>query len=179
MSPKLSVRTSGDQHGWICGRSTHVHNELGQDNPIIITSGGIGGDYSHGCTFIAAATYCPALDSIAVHRYASVPGHWAGNTESWVAQAGGKLLYLEEWGINAARYDRAVAFPSETADMNSIGLPSLYRQTILPDVEGCEYDPAEDAGDYFGIVCSSGVDLAGPMHEAAQSTALQDKAGIV
>lgn len=179
MSPKLSECTDGDAHGWICGRATHIRDQLGPDNPIIVSSGGIGGDFSHGCTFIAAATGCPALDAIAVHRYASVPGNWAASADGWVGQAGGKLVYLEEWGINAANNDRGTAFPSETADMNSVGLPSLYWQIILPDVEGCEYDPAEDTGDHFGIPYDSGVDIAGPMHEAAQSVALQDWAGII
>ncbi|KAL1872685.1 hypothetical protein Daus18300_004231 [Diaporthe australafricana] len=179
MSPTGSHCTGGDTHGWICGRATHMREQLGQDNPIIVTSGGIGGDFSHGCTFVEAATSCPALDAIAVHRYASVPGNWAASAGGWVKQAGGKLVYLEEWGIDAAKYDRSATFPSEAADMNSVGLPSLYWQIILPDVEGCEYDPATDSGDKFGIVYGSGVDFAGPMQQAAQSTSLQDWAGIV
>lgn len=179
MSPKLSKCTSGDTHGWICGRATHIRSELGADNPIIVTSGGIGGDFSHGCTFIEAATSCTALDAIAVHRYASVPGNWAASVDGWVEQAGGKLVYLEEWGINAASYDQSEAFPSETADMNSVGLPSLYWQIILPDVKGCEYDPAEDSGDQFGIAYDSGVDLSGSMKQASNSEALQNWAGII
>lgn len=179
MSPKLSECTGGDKHGWICGRAKHMREQLGKNNPIIITSGGIGGDFSHGCTFIEAATSCAALDAIAVHRYASVPGNWAASARDWIAKAGGKLVYLEEWGINAAKYDRSKAFPSETADMNSVAFPALYWQIILPDVKGCEYDPAKDSGDQFGIVYNSGVDLSGPMHKAAQSTALQDWSGIV
>lgn len=179
MSPKLSECTGGDAHGWICGRATHMRDQLGEGSPIIITSGGIGGDFSHGCTFVEAAVNCPALDAIAIHRYASVPGYWAASADGWVAQAGGKLVYLEEWGIDASKYDRSAAFPSEAADMNSVGLPSLYWQIIPPAVEGCEYDPAKDSGDPFGIVYGSGVDLEGPLHEAAQSPALQNWAGIV
>lgn len=156
-----------------------MRNELGADNPIIVSSSGIGGDYSHGCTFITAATSCAALDAIAVHRYASVPGNWAASAESWVEEAGGKLVYLEEWGINAAKYDQSTAFPSEAADMNSVGLPSLYWEIILPDVAGCEYESAEDAGDPFGIAYDSGVDLSGPMHQASESVALQNWTGIV
>ncbi|KAG8162131.1 hypothetical protein KVR01_007896 [Diaporthe batatas] len=34
-----------------------MRDQLGRDNPIIITSGGIGGDFSHGCTFVEAAVY--------------------------------------------------------------------------------------------------------------------------
>lgn len=179
MSPKPAECTGGDVHDWICGRATHLRTELGIDNPIIVTSGGIGGDFSHGCTFITAATSCAALDAIAVHRYASVPGNWAAIAATWVAEAGGKLVYLEEWGINAAKYDQATAFSSETAEMNSVGLPSMYWQIILPDVAGCEYDPALDSGDQFGIVYDSGVDLSGPMHHASQSVAIQDWSGIV
>lgn len=179
MTPKLDVCTGGDAKGWICGRATHLRNELGADNPIFVTSGGIGGDFSHGCTFIEAATSCGALDAIAVHRYASVPGNWAASAQGWVGEAGGKLVYLEEWGVDKASYDQSAAFPSETAEMNSVGLPSMYWQVILPDVAGCAYDPAQDSGDHFGIALDSGVDVSGPMHQAAQSKALQDWTGVI
>lgn len=179
MTAKLSECTGGDANGWLCGRATHMRSELGADNPIIITSGGIGGDFSHDCSFIAAATSCEALDALAVHRYASVPGAWAGSAKGWVENANGKLVYLEEWGINAASYDQSTAFPSETADMNSIGFPSLYWEIILPAVADCPYTAAGDSGDQFGIVYNSGVDLAGPMAKAAGTPALQNWPGIV
>lgn len=145
--------------------------ELGANNPIFITSGGIGGDFSPGCTFIIAAVSCAALDAIAVHRYASVPGNWAANADMWIDEAGGKLAYVEEWGINATSCDRSTAFPSENADLNSAGLPSLHWEIILPDVSGCSCDAAEDTGDSFSIVYDSGVEIAGPMQQAAGSVA--------
>lgn len=176
MVAKVAECTDGDVDGWICGRATHLRTELDTvaNNPILVTSGGIGGDYSHGCNFIAAATNCTALDAIAVHRYASVPGYWADNAVNWVAEAGGKLVYLEEWGINAASYNQTTAFASETADMNSVGFPSLYWEIILPPVAACPYDAATDSGDQFGIPYDSGIDLAGPMHQAAKTPALQN-----
>lgn len=151
-----------------------------QTIPIITTSGSIDGDFSHGCTFVEAATSCAALDAIAVHRYASVPGDWSELAHGWVDEAGGgKLVYVEEWGINAANYDQSAAFPGEVADMNSVGLPGLYWDFILPAASGCPYEAAADSGDQFGIVYDSGTDLAGPMGDAAESEALQDWGGII
>lgn len=175
MTAKTSVCTDGDVHNWVCGRATHMRDELGADNPILVISGGIGGDYSHDCTFISTAVDCDALDAIAIHRYASVPGNWAPSADSWVSKANGKLVFVEEWGINAASYDQSSAFTSETADFNSVGLPNMYWQIILPAVEGCEYDAASDSGDQFGIVYNnSGVDISGAMYDASSSDALQD-----
>ncbi|KAF3012198.1 hypothetical protein E8E14_008350 [Neopestalotiopsis sp. 37M] len=179
MTANTTECTNNDQHGWICGRATHMREQLGAENPIIIASGGIGGDYSHDCTFIAAATDCDALDAIALHRYASVPGYWASNAETWLGQANDKLIYVEEWGINAANYDQSSAFPSEVEDMNSVGLPSLYWQLILPDSEACPYSAANDSGDHFGIVYNSGVNISGPFSEATASPALQDWSDII
>jgi mannan endo-1,4-beta-mannosidase len=179
MTANITECTDGDQHDWICGRATHIRSELGADNSIIVASGGIGGDYSHGCTFISKATECSALDAIAIHRYASVPGNWASSANSWASQANNKLIYVEEWGINAASYDQSSAFPSEVENMNSVGLPSLYWEFILPSVSACPYTAAEDSGDQFGIVYNSGVDISGPMHEATESTALQDWSSII
>jgi mannan endo-1,4-beta-mannosidase len=174
-----TTECTNDQYDWICGRATHMRDRLGAKNPIIVSSGGIGGDYSHGCTFISKATDCSALDAIAIHRYASVPGYWASNANNWISQANNKLIYLEEWGINAANYNQSSAFPSEVEDMNSIGLPSLYWEFILPNVTGCPYSAAADSGDQFGIVYNSGVNLSGPMWEATRSTALQDWSSII
>lgn len=183
MTSYLDACTGDDAQGWLCGRATHLRGELGADSPILVTSGGIGGDYSHGCTFMAAATGCAALDAIAMHRYAAVPGGWSTSAPGWVEEASGagsgdKLVYLEEWGVDKASYDQASAFPSEAADMNSVGLPSLYWQIILPDVAGCAYDPATDSGDHFGIALDAGVDIAGPMHQAGESKALQDWSAV-
>lgn len=174
MVAKASECTNGDVYNWVCGRATHMRDELGADNPIKVISGGIGGDYSHGCTFLSTAVQCDALDVIAIHRYASVPGYWASNSESWVSQANGKLVFVEEWGINAASYNQSSAFPSETADFNSVGLPNLYWEIILPDVQQCKYHAVTDTGDQFGIVYNSGVNVSGAMHEASKSDALQD-----
>ncbi|KAI0176987.1 glycoside hydrolase superfamily [Pestalotiopsis sp. NC0098] len=179
MTANTTACTNNDERGWLCGRATHLRSELGADNPIIVSSGGIGGDYSHDCTFISAATECAALDAIAVHRYASVPGYWASNAETWLGQANGKLIYVEEWGINAASYDQSSAFPSEVEDMNSVGLPSLYWELILPASTACPYNAADDSGDQFGIVYNSGVNLSGPISEATKSAALQDWSAII
>ncbi|KAK8091849.1 hypothetical protein PG997_002210 [Apiospora hydei] len=174
-----SACTSNDAHDWACGRATHLRAELGPHNPQLVASGGLGGDYSHGCTFMARAMTCAAFDAVAVHRYASVPGQWNASAASWVSQARGKLVFVEEWGIDAARYDQAAAFPSEAASFNAVGLPALYWQFLLPSVAQCPYTAAGDAGDHFGIVYDSGVDLAGPMRQARESEPLQDWGSII
>ncbi|KAK8073127.1 hypothetical protein PG996_006475 [Apiospora saccharicola] len=174
-----SACTNNDAQNWACGRATHIRGELGADNPILVASGGLGGDYSHGCTFMASAIACEALDAVAVHRYASVPGKWSASAADWVSQARGKLVFVEEWGIDASKYDQGATFPTEAADFNSVGLPALYWQFILPSVAQCPYTAAGDSGDHFGIVYDSGVDLAGPMQQARKSKALQDWTAVV
>ncbi|KAH8660553.1 hypothetical protein BX600DRAFT_438766 [Xylariales sp. PMI_506] len=171
---KHPIVPHNDAYDWICGRATHIRDELGAGNPIIVSSGGIGGDYSHDCTFISKATNCSALDAIAIHRYASVLGKWAESADGWVGQANGKLIYVEEWGINAASYDQSGGFPSEAENMNFVGLPSLYWQFILPAASVCPYTASSDSGDQFGIVYDSGLDLSGPMSDATSSNSLQD-----
>ncbi|KAK7913811.1 hypothetical protein PG985_011514 [Apiospora marii] len=174
-----SACTINDARNWACGRATHLRAELGHDNRMVVASGGLGGDFSHGCTFMASAMSCDALDAVAVHRYASVPGKWNASAADWVTQARGKLVFVEEWGIDASKYDQGAAFPAEAADFNSVGLPALYWQFILPSVAQCPYTAAGDSGDHFGIVYDSGVDLSGPMQQARKSEALQDWTGIV
>ncbi|KAK8022439.1 hypothetical protein PG993_013206 [Apiospora rasikravindrae] len=174
-----SACTNNDAHDWACGRATHLRTELGKDNPLIVASGGLGGDYSHGCTFMARAVGCAALDAVAVHRYASVPGQWDASAAGWADQAGGKLVFVEEWGIDAARYNQTAAFPAEAASFNEVGLPAFYWQFLLPSVAQCPYTAAGDAGDHFGIVYDSGVDLARGMRQARESEALQDWRSII
>ena len=179
MTPSGSNCKNGDPNGWACGRAKHLRSELGADNKILISTGGLGGDISHECTFLPAVTECDAVDAIAVHRYASVPGSWGGSLSGWLNQANGKLVYLEEWGIDASANDQMSAFPSEVGDMNSAGLPQLYWQILPPAVSDCPYDPSQDSGDKFGIFYDSGVDLAGPINDATQANAAQDWTGSV
>lgn len=179
MTPSASHCSNNDPHGWFCGRATHLRSELGSNSPILISTGGAGGDYSHGCTFLSAITSCPAVDAISIHRYASVPGNWKGSTGGWISQAKGKKVFVEEWGIDATKYARNSAFPSEVRDMNAAGLPGLYWQILPPVSGGCSYDPKTDNGDHFGIFTDGSVDLASPIKEAASSTGAQDWKGSV
>ncbi|KAK8092466.1 beta-1-3-mannanase [Apiospora kogelbergensis] len=174
-----SACTNNDAHDWACGRATKLRNELGANSPMVVATGGLGGDYSHGCTFMARAMECKALDTVAIHRYASVPGKWSDSATSWKDQARGKRIFVEEWGISAANYDQAATFPTEAANFNSVGLPTMYWQFLLPSVAQCPYSAKGDSGDHFGIVYSSGVDLSGPMHQARKSKALQDWRSII
>lgn len=179
MTPSGSNCRNGDPYGWACGRAQHMRNVLGANNRILISTGGLGGDISHQCTFLPAVTQCNAVDAISVHRYASVPGRWSSSLGGWISQSNGKKVFLEEWGIDASAYDQRSAFASEVADMNSVGLPSMYWQILPPAVSGCPYDPKNDAGDKFGIFYNSNVNLAGPMNGATGVGAAQDWTGSV
>ncbi|KAF5978567.1 glycoside hydrolase family 5 [Fusarium coicis] len=176
MTPGPSNCKNGHPGGWACGRATFMRN-AGLDSDILISTGGLGGDISHGCNFLSAVTQCKDIDAISVHRYASVPGQWSANLPSWLSQANGKKVYLEEWGVDSQKYDQKSAFVSEVNNMNSVGLPNMYWQLLPPSSGGCSYDPRNDAGDPFGIYTNSGVNLAGPINGAASSGAAQDWTG--
>ncbi|KAF4439036.1 glycoside hydrolase family 5 [Fusarium acutatum] len=176
MTPGPSNCKNGDPSGWACGRATFMRN-AGLDSRILISTGGLGGDFSHGCTFLPAVTQCKAIDAISVHRYASVPGKWSANLPSWLSQANGKKVYLEEWGVDSQKYDQKSAFVTEVNDMNSVGLPNMYWQLLPPSSGGCSYNPKNDAGDPFGIYTNSGANLAGPINGATSSGAAQDWTG--
>lgn len=176
MTPSYSHCTNGDPHGWACGRAEHLRNLLGSNEHTLVSTGGLGGDIVHGCTFLPAVTECDAVDAISVHRYASVPGYWSSNLPDWINKSNGKKVYLEEWGIDTRKYDQASAYPSEVSDMNSAGLPNMYWQ-ILPAGQGsCPYT---DDGDPFGLPDNSGVNLGGPINAATGVGAAQDWTGSV
>ncbi|KAI1803051.1 glycoside hydrolase family 5 protein [Daldinia bambusicola] len=181
MSPDLSVCQTNDQKNWLCGRAKKFRSVLGSNNKIQIATGGIGGDFSHDCTFINAATQCPEIDLIAIHRYAGSqsnnPGQWSGSANDWVQQAGGKLIFVEEWGVNTAANDAKSELPAQASDINKVGLPNLYWQ-FLPKVT-CSYDPRQDSGDPFGIFVEGDVDIASVVKGASNADALQDWSKII
>ncbi|KAI1169938.1 glycoside hydrolase [Nemania sp. FL0916] len=183
MSTKVSECTSGAGANWVCGRAQHMRSVLGATNPIKVSSGGLGGDISHGCNFMDAAVNCGQLDMIAVHRYAgteaSNPNEWSGAASGYVSSAKGKLVYVEEWGVGQyqGEANAAVEYPAQANDMNKVGLPWLYWQ-IVPAMT-CSYDPKNDQGDSFSIFQGSSVDVASAMKAASQTTGLQDWTGIL
>lgn len=172
MTPDPSACKNGDAHNWLCGRAGHLRQELGADNPILVSTGGVGGDISNDCTFISAVTDCDAVDLISIHRYAGYPGNWAGSAPGYVEQANGKLVYVEEWGVNTTNVNPAEGFPHEAADMNSVGLPALYWQFLPDAVSDCPYNPSTDS-DPFGIFVGGGTDIDTSLKNAASSPALQ------
>ncbi|KAK6950543.1 hypothetical protein Daesc_008871 [Daldinia eschscholtzii] len=181
MSPDISVCKNNDQKNWLCGRAKKFRNVLGSNNKIQIATGGIGGDISHECTFIKAATECPEIDLIAIHRYAGSqsnnPGQWSGSATKWVQQAGGKLIFVEEWGVNTAVNSAKSELPAQANDINKVGLPSLYWQ-FLPK-KTCPYDPSQDSGDNFGIFVEGDVDIASVVKGASNANALQDWSKVI
>ncbi|KAJ6444550.1 LOW QUALITY PROTEIN: beta- -mannanase protein [Purpureocillium lavendulum] len=162
---------------WVCGRSDALRAALGADSPIKIASGGFGGDYSKDCSFFAGAMSCSSLDIVAVHRYAgseaSNPNQWTSSYEGWLSDANGKLVFVEEWGVDTASLDPKAEFPANTADMNAGGLPWVYWQ-LLPSKK-CDSSDS----DGFGFFIDAGVDVAGQAKGAAGATSKQDWTGIV
>ncbi|KAI0006472.1 glycoside hydrolase family 5 protein [Xylariaceae sp. FL0662B] len=184
MSPDATVCQDGDKAGWLCGRAEHMRATLGA-SPIKIATGGIGGDISHGCTFIEAATQCDAIDLIAVHRYAgsqaSNPGQWSGAAQQWVDQSNGKLVLIEEWGVDTGTSDPQTELPAQGGDINAAGLPSLYWQFLPRKSARCaDYDPSTDDGDHFGIfVEGEEVDIGAVVRQAAEADAVQDWSAVL
>jgi mannan endo-1,4-beta-mannosidase len=177
MAPSASNCKNNDPNGWACGRARKLRSLLGNNYGTLVTTGGLGGDISHGCNFNTAVTQCDAIDAIAIHRYASVPGNWASQTSGWISQAKGKKVYIEEWGIDASRYSQSAAYPSEVANMNGAGLPQLYWQILPPASNSCPYSPSQDNDDKFGIF-DNAVDFSG-INAATGVKAAQDWTGSV
>ncbi|KAI0117633.1 glycoside hydrolase [Hypoxylon sp. NC0597] len=183
MSTKTSECTTTAGANWVCGRAQHMRSILGVNNPIRISSGGIGGDISKGCTFMPAAINCDQLDMIAIHRYAgnlaNNPNEWSNSASGYLEQANGKLVYVEEWGVRQYQGagDAAAEYPAQGNDMNKVGLPWLYWQ-IVP-AESCNYDPTQDEDDSFSIFVNSNVDIGGAMRGAASTPGLQDWSDIL
>ncbi|KAH8165082.1 hypothetical protein CIB48_g3159 [Xylaria polymorpha] len=183
MSTKVSECQTDAGAKWVCGRAQHMRSVLGANNPIKISSGGIGGDISKKCNFMSAAVNCGQLDMIAIHRYAgnlaANPGEWSNSAAGYVSDAKGKLVYIEEWGVKQYQgaADAAVEYPAQAKDMNKVGLPWLYWQVV--PTERCNYNVANDEGDSFSIFMGSGVDVTSAMNGAAQTTGLQDWTGIL
>ncbi|KAI0506713.1 glycoside hydrolase [Xylaria bambusicola] len=183
MSTKTEECLNGAGAKWVCGRAQHMRSVLGANNPIKISSGGIGGDISKNCNFMDAAVNCGQLDMIAVHRYAgnlaSNPNEWSASAPGYLRDAKGKLVYVEEWGVKQYQgaADPRVEYPAQANDMNKAGLPWLYWQ-IVPG-KNCDYDPKNDKGDSFSIFQGSGVDIASAMKAASSTTGAQDWSGIL
>ncbi|KAI1213559.1 glycoside hydrolase family 5 protein [Annulohypoxylon truncatum] len=176
MSADTSVCKNNDQKGWLCGRAKKFRSVLGAGNKIQIATGGVGGDISHDCNFIKAATSCAEIDLIAVHRYGGSesgnPNQWSNGAKQWVSESGGKLVFVEEWGVNTASTNPKTELPAQANDINKVGIPNLYWQ-FLPKAT-CSYDPAKDSGDQFGIYVEGDTDIAAVMKGASNANALQD-----
>ncbi|XXG96871.1 hypothetical protein Hte_003162 [Hypoxylon texense] len=183
MSPDTSVCKNDDPQGWLCGRAKHMRATLGADNPIRIATGGVGGDISHGCAFARAATRCAEVDLVAVHRYggrqASSPGQWSSGAGQWVDQAGGKLVFVEEWGVDTGSSDPETELPAQAGDLNKVGMPNLYWQFLPKQSGGCSYNPKSDSGDKFGIFVEGDTDIASVVKGASSADAIQDWSKIM
>ncbi|CAJ2505938.1 Uu.00g000680.m01.CDS01 [Anthostomella pinea] len=183
MSADNSVCTGGDTGKWLCQTAQHMRETLGADNPIKIATGGIGGDDSHGCTTLSAATQCDQIDLIAAHKYAgkqsSNPSQWSNSASNWISKSNGKLVFVEEWGVNTGSSDPTTELAAEADDINSVAVPNLYWQFLPKQDSGCSYDPKNDSGDKFGIYVESDTDIAAVMKQSSDADAKQDWSGII
>lgn len=186
MSTKVAECQGSNPPGanWPCGRAAFMRSILGDNNPIKIASGGIGGDISHDCNFMEAAVTCPELDIISIHRYAGSEGNnggdeWSGAIPGYLSDANGKLVIIEEWGVNqyGGNTDIDTEFPAQADDINRGGVPWIYWQ-IVPS-ETCSYNPADDSDDSFSIFEGGSVNIAGPMKAASSTTGAQDWTGVI
>lgn len=54
-----------------------------------------------------------------------------GKYNGWLKQTNGKLVFVEEWGVNRNNYDARSELPTNTRDMNNAGFPWVYWQILL------------------------------------------------
>ena len=112
--------------------------------------------------------------------YVGTADFWSGNLPGHVSTAAshGKLLYVEEWGVNVTFQDN---FDKQAAALTGTGVPMLYWQfTTGPDgtqscTTGCctGYDGWE-----VGLTSSKG-NAAAALKKIAQTAAKQDWTGLV
>ena len=175
-SSKTAECQTGYASSWACGRAQTLRSTLGAESPIKIATGGFGGDISQGCTWAAGAASCPEIDIISVHRYAgpesSNEGQWANSYKSWISESNGKLVHLEEWGVNTNDYNPDTEFPANTEDMNKGGLPWSYWQ-LLP-AQKCSSNDM----DGFGFFINSGVPWQAQAQAASAATSPQNWNGV-
>jgi mannan endo-1,4-beta-mannosidase len=183
MCADTSLCKNNDQAGWLCDIALSMRVALGGQNPIKIATGGVGGDESHGCTTISAATSCGQIDIIAAHKYAdneaSNANQWSNSANAWLSKSNGKLVLVEEWGVNAAAAYQPDEFKAQAADINSVAIPSLYWQFLPPQNTACPYDPKTDSGDHFGIFVKGAGDIGSVVSQANNANARQDWSAIV
>jgi len=91
-----------------------------------IATGGVGGsEYccDHEYNLLPAALNCSAIDIISVHGYMDQASQWQYffPTLNEQAAAAGKLLVVEEWGVNTNPTDDSVA--TQAAVFNGAGVP--------------------------------------------------------
>lgn len=124
---------------WLCGRASTIAG-LTQGSGVRVATGGIGGsDYccNHEFNTLPAALQCSNVDIVSVHGYMSSSSQWAYFLPQRLvsmAQAAGKHLMVEEWGVTASP---AGQFGSQVAVFNNqsgSAVPWMYWQVV----PGCD-----------------------------------------
>ncbi|KAI1813737.1 glycoside hydrolase family 5 protein [Poronia punctata] len=183
MCADTSICQNNDESGWLCDIALSMRESLGGNNSIKIATGGIGGDESHGCTVIDAATSCGQIDIIAAHKYAGLQadngGQWSGSAANWLEKAGDKLVMVEEWGVDATAAYQPDEFAAQAADIDAGGVPSLYWQFLAAQNPDCPYDPKSDSGDHFGIFVEGDADIGSVVGKSNAAAAKQDWSPIL
>lgn len=113
-----------------------------------------------------------------MHRYAgpesSNPDQWSNSYKGWQSQANGKLVFLEEWGVNTQQYNTADEFRSNSQDMNNAGLPWIYWM-LLPS-KRCD---SGDSDPFPFYIDQGGVPVAEQVKGASNADSPQNWKGIV
>ncbi|KAI1319399.1 hypothetical protein F5Y16DRAFT_102736 [Xylariaceae sp. FL0255] len=167
----------------MCDVALSFRESLGGENPIKITTGGAGGDDSHGCTTMSAATNCGQIDVIAAHKYggpeSSNADQWTNSVNNWYSKVNGKLLFIEEWGANQALASAVTDWPAQADDIINSGVPNVYWQLVPAENSACPYNPATDSGDEYSIFVNGNVNVGSIVAKANAASAKQDWSAIV
>lgn len=124
---QIDQLNANDPDDWLCGRAGAIKTVLGSSS-IKVATGGIGGSQyccDHEFNLLDKALQCDAIDIMSVHGYMGKASDWAyfitGDKSVLVpANAAGKHVMVEEWGISTDNQDD---FDTQVEVFNDAGLP--------------------------------------------------------
>ncbi|MCJ1440647.1 MAG: hypothetical protein MMC23_001133 [Stictis urceolatum] len=172
-----------DPSDWLCGRAGNMKKNMGGSNStggVLLATGGIGGDQSHGYNLMDKAVQCDAIDIISIHGYVSTANFWTGflpNSEQTVAAAG-KKLFVEEWGVSTSYQDD---FDKQGAAITATGTPYTYWQMIpgSDDANNCQSGCCTGFDGFEVGFNSSKGNLEQAIKSANAQQATQDWSGVI
>jgi mannan endo-1,4-beta-mannosidase len=116
--------SENDPTNWLCSRAQDMKEHLGNSG-VLVATGGIGGSQyvGHEYNLLPRALSCPHIDIISVHGYMDQASQWAYYFPKLLdqAEAAGKNIIVEEWGVNTTPGDDSVATQAQV--FNNAGVP--------------------------------------------------------